>query len=104
MSNNLQSVHEEITTRKPEDIMPTIETRFDTEIASLVKNKKELPLDQTSRGKQITLTFKDLSYSAQIKNSNNKSLNDAKCSFLINCSIKFHSCREKNPKRNDWNL
>ena len=64
--------------RKPEDIKPSVETRGgDLESTPFVKDKG-LPSAYDHSSRPVTLTFKDLTYSVQVKNPK-KSVNDEKC-------------------------
>ena len=63
-----------------EDVKSRNEIGGDIESALFVKNKEKGVLSaHKSSTKPVTLTFKDLSYSVQVKNSKKQNVNDEKC-------------------------
>jgi len=90
ISGNLHNSGDQIevaVTQKIEDIKPTIEAKGYGESSPLVKHKDILNTNKETRAIPINLTFKDLSYSVQVKNTKKQSIHDPKCKLNFNTEI-----------------
>ena len=73
------------TPQNPEDIKLSLGTKQLTEENAITESaplvKKEVQLIET-KGKAVTLTFRNLTYSVPVKNPNKTSSNDKKCKLI----------------------
>jgi len=76
--------------RKPEGIRPSIESRSLTEGNYAVEISPLIQKESSKRIKEkaVTLTFKNLTYSVQVKNSN-KQVSNSKCKIFLILNLIF---------------